>query len=79
MGIRYTDSAGKHHLTEAEIVWVIMHAVDTRPVDDRHGRAAQWFLGPVHGQTDRLAEVIVAQDGPDFVVFHAMETGQRLR
>ena len=79
MNIRYTDSASKHGLTEEEIVWVILHAVRTEEVADRHGRPAKKFVGSVHAQTNRLAEVFVSQDGADFVVFHAMEIGERLQ
>lgn len=77
MGMRYIHTAFKHGLTEREIAYVYSHAIDQIPFTDRHGDPAMKFLGPVHAQTNRLAEVFVKQSGGDFIIFHAMETGER--
>lgn len=77
MGMRFTDSAAKHGMTEQEILHVIRHAVQVKVITDRHGDSAKMFIGPVHSQTGRLAEVAVKTAGGDFIIFHAMETGER--
>lgn len=78
MGVRYTDSAAKHGISEKDAFHVIAHAVLVEDVVDRHGHTAKRFLGPLHAQTTRAAEVIAHFDGEDFVIFHAQETGERL-
>lgn len=77
MGMEYKDAAFKHGLTEREIAYVFSHAIDRLPFIDRHGDQAFKFIGPVHAQTDRLAEVFIKLSDGDYVVFHAMETGKR--
>lgn len=78
MGIRYTDSAGKHGISEADAFHVIANAVIVEDVADRRAHQAKRFVGPRHAQTTRAVEVIAHFDGEDFVIFHAQETGQRL-
>lgn len=78
MGIRYTASAGRHGISEADALHVIANAVILEDVSDRHGLPAKRFIGPLHAQTNRAVEVIAHFDGTDFVIFHAQETGQRL-
>ena len=77
MGMIFTDSAAKHGMTEQEIFHVIRHAVRVEVITDRYGAEARQFIGPVHSQTNRLAEVNVKTVDGDFIIFHAMETGQR--
>lgn len=77
MGMEYKHTAFKHGMTEREIAYVFSHAVDRFSFVDRYGDPAIKFIGPVHAQTDRLAEVCIKRLGGDYVVFHAMETGER--
>lgn len=77
MGMEFTESAAKHGMSEQEILHVIRHAVRAEAITDRHGDPAKMITGPVHAQTNRLAEVAVKTTGGDFIVFHAMETGER--
>lgn len=77
MGIEYTESASRHGISEQDARYVIRHATTIRPIKDRYGRPAKAFIGPLHAQTDRLAEVFAHFNGRDFVIFHAQETGER--
>lgn len=41
-------------------------------VEGRPGEVTRVFVGHPHPQTDRYIEVIAAQHGNDFVIFHVM-------
>lgn len=59
VGVEYRDTAFKHGLTEREIAYVFSHAIERLSFIDRHGDRAFKFIGPVHAQTDRWAEVFI--------------------
>lgn len=77
MGMVFKDSAARHGITQEDALHVIRNAVRVEPITDRHGDPAKKFIGPLHAQTNRLAEVAVKTTGGDFIIFHAIETGER--
>lgn len=77
MGIYYKNSSYKHGMSEEDMLYILTHPIYQEEFIDRNGRKAIKFIGPVHAQTNRLAEVFVTFDGKDFHIFHAMETGER--
>lgn len=72
MAIRYTSSADKHGIPHEDALHAIMNAKGQDNVQGHPGQRTMVFVGPPHPQTDRLIEVIVAQQGTDLVIFHAM-------
>lgn len=77
MVINFTKSAARHGITEEDALYAATHAIERKPIIDRRGNKAFLFIGPPHGQIDRLIEVIASFDGQDFLIYHAMDTGRR--
>lgn len=77
MVINFTESAARHGISEEDALYAATHAVEKKPIIDRRGNKAILFIGPPHGQTNRLIEVIASFDGKDFLIYHAMDTGRR--
>lgn len=77
MGIHYKGSSYRHGMSEEDMLYVLKYPISQQEFVDRNGRKAIKFKGPVHAQTNRIAEVFVTFDGEDFHIFHAMETGER--
>lgn len=75
--IKFTASAARHGITEEQARYIMANSFDNGRFIDRAGRPAVWFKGTLHAQTDRVAEVFVTIDHGTFIVFHAMETGER--
>lgn len=72
MAIRFTASADKHRIPQADAVHAIVNAEASAVIDGSQREEARVFVGHPHSQTDRYIEVIVSQRGEDFVVFHVM-------
>ena len=74
VAIRFTKSAGRHNITQADALDALTHAVNTQPIEGRDGHPTRVFVGRPHAQSRRYIEVIVAViHTGDIVVFHAME------
>lgn len=74
VAIRFTKSAGRHNITQADALYALTHAVNTQPIEGRDGQPTRVFVGRPHAQSRRYIEVIVAVTHTgDIVVFHAME------
>jgi len=68
----WADSAGKHGISRADVLWAIQHAVGSEEVNGRPGWTTRVWVGHPHSQTERYIEVIGALSGAEFVIFHAM-------
>ena len=74
VAIRFTKSAGRHNITQADALYALTHAVNTQPIEGRDGQPTRVFVGRPHAQSRRYIEVIAAVTRTgDIVVFHAME------
>jgi hypothetical protein len=68
----WADSAGKHGISRADVLWAIQHAVGSEELNGRLGWTTRVWVGHPHSQTERYIEVIGASRGAEFVIFHAM-------
>ncbi|QNE35268.1 hypothetical protein [Leifsonia shinshuensis] len=83
MAPRWTESARKHGIPQADQIRAMVHAnyhaeLPGQSIDD----GTVWlYIGHPHPQTDREVEILVNvyPDGREAVVFHAMELGPKLR
>lgn len=74
MAIRFTKSAARHDISQADALYALTHAVNTQPIEGRDGQPTRVFIGRPHAQSRHYIEVIasVTPNG-DILVFHAME------
>ncbi len=73
MPIEWTNSSGKHGISQADAFYAIVHAIGREDFQGRSGERVRVYVGHPHAQTDRLIEVIVALRPPQtMVVFHVM-------
>lgn len=80
VGVIFTDSAGKHSISEEDALHAIYHAVYTstrvKASPEQPPRSRRVFVGPQHAQTSRLVEVLVeVRQGGEFVTYHVMPLG----
>ncbi|WIE58241.1 hypothetical protein DEI96_001110 [Curtobacterium sp. MCLR17_031] len=82
MGIEFTNSAGKHGITEPDALYAIHNAEWTstrvKVHDGDPGNKRRVFIGPQHAQTERLIEVLV-ELVPGGFVYHVMPLGSYYR
>ena len=72
VAIEYTNSASKHGISHEDALYAMLNAEAIEVVPGRPGEVTRVFVGHPHPQTDRYIEVLAAQRGDDFVVFHVM-------
>lgn len=83
MGIQWPASSAKHGIPRQDALYAIRHSVYTSsrvkvdPTRANHPRRV--FIGPAHGQTERLIEVLVELRGGDMYVYHVMPLGAYYR
>ncbi|MBH9981106.1 MULTISPECIES: hypothetical protein [Bifidobacterium] len=72
---KVTGSAGKHGVSDEEIVYAVLHYAGKEEIRDRNGLDAVVFVGPRHlgALEEDYIEVVVKNAGRgEFVAFHAM-------
>lgn len=80
MGLEWTDSAARHGISRADVLYAISHHEVSAEIEGRGGRRTVLYIGHPHGQTERYLEVIVALWEPrNMQVFHAMELTDKWR
>lgn len=84
MPIEYTDSAGKHGISEEDALYAMQNSTYTSTNVKSAPNAApnprRVFVGPQHSGTERLIEVLIEVKSPGvFTIYHAMPLGSYYR